>query len=107
MLLSLDAQGNPSQQDPSKEPHVELQRQQPTLDGHLWVLLSTNSSDFPTTTAMEIIKKGKNGNQKEEKKNAFFSSVGQNASLVRFMRSREISFKSKFSKELIHKLRES
>ena len=47
------------------------------------------------------------GIRKRRKKNAFFSSVGQNASLVRFMRSREISFKSKFSKELIHKLRES
>ena len=48
LLLSLDAEGNPSQQDQSKELHVELRHQQPTLNGHLWVSLSTNSLDFPT-----------------------------------------------------------
>lgn len=57
MLLSLDAQGNPLQQGQSKEPRAELQHQQPTLDGHLWVSLSTNSLDFPTTTAVHILDK--------------------------------------------------
>jgi hypothetical protein len=107
MLLSLNAQGNPLQQDQSKEPHAEHQHQQPTLDGHLWESLSTNSLDFPTTTAVDIFdkKKGSRKRRKSHTKTALFLS-GSNGEAQAWLGSCDQGkylLNQKNSKELIER----